>query len=205
MTSDSEGLVPGATHPFTLDPETGTVSWTVDGFDALSEQGLLPGRHELLEGRIHAVVRDARHDRFALGIERSLVVRFGRDRVRSAVPVLVSTCNLPEADLVVLGPADDRMPDAPWVRACDVGLVVAVADATVPRDRTVKAGVYAAAGIPEYWLVDVVRATVTLHRVPRDGRYHRVGTVSSRESFAPSEALDDPISLSAMLAALDQG
>lgn len=200
MKPDPGGLVPGATHPFTLDPDTGTVSWTVDGFDALREQGLIFGRHELLEGRIHAVVRDVRHDRYARGIERSLVARFGRDRVRAVVPVLVSSGNLPEADLVVLAPADDRMPDAPWVRATDVGLAVAVADATVPRDRTVKAGIYAAAGIPEFWLVDVVRATVTLHRVPRDGRYHRVGTIGAWEPFAPSEALEDPVSLGAMVA-----
>lgn len=196
-------MVPGAIHPFTLDPETGVVEWTIDGFDALQQQGLLHGRHELLDGRIHAVVRDERHDRVVAGIERHLVARFGRDRVRCAVPIVVSTANLPDADLVVLAPADDRMADGPWVVAKDVGVVVAVVDATLPRDRTLKAGVYASAGIPEYWLVDIVRATVTLHRVPRDGRYHRVGTVGAWEPFAPSESLEDPVSLGAMLAEPD--
>jgi len=41
------------------------------------------------------------------------------------------------------------------VRPADVLVIIEVADSSLEYDRDVKAPIYANAGIPEYWLVDL--------------------------------------------------
>jgi Uma2 family endonuclease len=61
----------------------------------------------------------------------------------------------PEPDLaVVRGKRRDYLDSHP--RAADVALVVEVADTTLARDRGVKKDIYARAGIPAYWIVNLV-------------------------------------------------
>jgi Uma2 family endonuclease len=45
-------------------------------------------------------------------------------------------------------------------------LVVEVADSSLAIDRVTKAGLYAAAEIPEYWIINVSERQVEIHRVP---------------------------------------
>jgi Uma2 family endonuclease len=80
-----------------------------------------------------------------------------------------SDMSKPEPDLVVLPPGDDL--DAPPQRAW---LVVEVADSSLARDRGVKARVYAAAGIPEYWIVNLVADVIEVHRQPGPEAYATV-------------------------------
>lgn len=55
--------------------------------------------------------------------------------------------------------------------ADEVILVIEVSDSSLMYDLNVKAPLYARAGIPEYWVVDLTDQRVLRHRVPRDGRY----------------------------------
>jgi Uma2 family endonuclease len=55
---------------------------------------------------------------------------------------------------------------------------VEVAHTTLGFDREVKMPLYATAGVPEVWLVDVEGGAIDVHRAPERGRYtetHRVG------------------------------
>ncbi len=56
---------------------------------------------------------------------------------------------------------DNRFPAAP-----DVGVVVEFADASLEFDRVVKQRVYARAGIPEYWIVNVVETQLEVYTDP---------------------------------------
>ncbi|MBY0519704.1 MAG: Uma2 family endonuclease [Sphingomonas sp.] len=47
-----------------------------------------------------------------------------------------------------------------------VALVVEVADTTLASDLGRKADLYAAAGIPEYWVIDLTEARAFLHASP---------------------------------------
>jgi Uma2 family endonuclease len=64
-------------------------------------------------------------------------------------------------------------------RANDVALVVEVADTSLRRDRTVKKRLYAQAGIPAYWIVNLVDRRVDVYSDPSgpadqpDYRQHR--------------------------------
>jgi Uma2 family endonuclease len=61
-------------------------------------------------------------------------------------------------------------------------LVVEVAQTSQRRDRE-KARDYAAADVPDYWIVDLVARTVTVHRRPLAGAYGEVVTFTDGDSL----------------------
>jgi hypothetical protein len=70
----------------------------------------------------------------------------------------------------------------------DLHLVVEVADTTLNFDLTTKAGLYAHAGIVEYWVLDVPGRRVIVHRPPQAGRYTTIRSIASGERSAPGSA-----------------
>ncbi len=74
----------------------------------------------------------------------------------------------------------------------EVALVVEVSDTTLPYDRNVKLPLYARAGIPEVWIVDLTGEIIEFYAGPgvEDRRYpnlHRFG----REDELRSETVPD--------------
>lgn len=67
----------------------------------------------------------------------------------------------------------------------DVALVVEVADTTLQRDRTIKKQLYARAGIPTYWLVDLANRQMEAYTEPsvtaEQADYRRVRTYQSQD------------------------
>jgi Uma2 family endonuclease len=82
-----------------------------------------------------------------------------------------------EPDLLVCGPTGDEVP-----RSAD--LVIEVAVSSRQRDRE-KAAVYAAAGVTEYWIVDVAHSEVVVHREPTSTGYRSVLAYGGSEPIAP--------------------
>ena len=76
----------------------------------------------------------------------------------------------PEPDITVSGPGA-RGPD----HTSNVALVIEVADSSARRDLGLKARLYARAGIREYWVLDVSRRRLVVHRGPQED-----GTWTSR-------------------------
>lgn len=111
--------------------------------------------------------------------------------VRSQAPITLSESE-PEPDLsVVRGTRRDYRDRHPGPD--DIALVVEVADSSLLTDRR-KGAVYARAGIPEYWIVNLEDSVLEVHSEPRPGddgyascRVLRVGaqapvTIASREA-----------------------
>ncbi|PYR46808.1 MAG: Uma2 family endonuclease [Acidobacteria bacterium] len=93
-------------------------------------------------------------------------------RVQS--PLALSDDSEPEPDIAVV-PAGDYANAHP-TRAL---LVIEIADTSLQKDRGIKTALYATAGIPEFWLVNLTEKIVEVHREPSSGRYadiQRVGT-----------------------------
>jgi Uma2 family endonuclease len=67
----------------------------------------------------------------------------------------------------------------------DLHLVVEIADTTLAFDLKVKAALYARATIPEYWVLDVTRRRLIVHREPLAGRYQSVVAYGEHESISP--------------------
>jgi len=95
----------------------------------------------------------------------------GRALVRPQCPLAVSDDSEPEPDLAVL-PCGDYSQQHPTHAL----LVIEVADSSLRLDSKLKAALYARAGIPEYWIVNLPDGLVQVHRACLDGAYSQVTT-----------------------------
>jgi len=102
-------------------------------------------------------------------------------------PIRLDDDSEPQPDLAVLKPRGDFYADAHPMPG-DVLLVIEVADASVGYDREEKAPLYAGAGIPEMWLVDLSEAVIEVYSNPVDGIYSAVRQVA-RGGMLTSESL----------------
>jgi Uma2 family endonuclease len=110
-------------------------------------------------------------------------------RVRSQLPLAPDDENEPEPDFAVIQRDDDET-DNPQTAL----LAIEIANTTVRDDLTRKARIYARAGIPEYWVLDVKKRELVVHRSPANGKYKSVKRLSDlsvvKSSAVPSLVLD---------------
>lgn len=146
-------------------------------------------RVELIDGEIIAMSPEGgRHFACVARLMRLLYPRVQHATVLSHGSLFLPDEFRPMPDLMILRPSAD---DYESVRPTheDALVVIEVADSSLPYDRNVKAGRYAEAGIPEYWLVDLTRDSITVHRHPAAGEYRELRTYGAGEHWM-SEALD---------------
>ena len=92
--------------------------------------------------------------------------------LRQQLPVTLSARREPEPDgVIVRGRIEDYETRHPT--AADCLICIEVADSSLEYDRTIKCQMYAAAGLPEYWLVNIPDRLVEVYRapVPAEARY----------------------------------
>jgi Uma2 family endonuclease len=85
-------------------------------------------------------------------------------------PLRLGERSEPQADLVLARPRPDFYAQA-HPGPADVFLVVEVAETSVDVDRQLKVPLYARAGIPEVWLVDLPGEAVEVSRRPSPQGY----------------------------------
>ncbi len=144
-----------------------TRRWKRVEYERLVDLGLFEGeRLELLDGLL--VVREPQGSRHAAGIRRvirALCRALGDEwQVDSQLPIALDDESEPEPDVSVLALDQGGYRDAHPSRPV---LVVEVAESSYRIDRHYKMSLYARAGVPEYWIVDVTRDTLEVHREPR--------------------------------------
>ncbi|WP_298629063.1 Uma2 family endonuclease [uncultured Thermus sp.] len=86
-------------------------------------------------------------------------------------------------DLALLRPRADFYEDH-LPQGHEAFLVVEVAETSLPYDLGVKVPLYAKAGIPEAWVVDLVGGRVLVHREPGEGGYKEVRALGPGETLA---------------------
>jgi Uma2 family endonuclease len=120
-----------------------------------------------------------------------LIRVFGEKFVLQEAPIDVSPednpSNEPGPDIVVLN-RDFWNFQSANPSPQDLNLVVEVADTTVSFDLTTKAALYARAGIVEYWVLDIPRRRLIVHRNPQFGKYMDIAIYNEQESVAPLAA-----------------
>ncbi len=138
-----------------------------------------------------------RHAAIVAWLNRQLVIAAGeRFDVRVQDGLLTSDGGYLSPDLMVTEPLGrDRLPDSAL-------LVIEVARSSRLRDLQ-KAVVYAEAGVPEYWIVDVDRDEVLVHRQPSGDAYASIERVTGGE-LAPLIDLP-PLDVAALLARRSSG
>ena len=82
-------------------------------------------------------------------------------------------------------------PKAPGLKglsAATAALVVEIADSSLSYDLGRKAGLYAAFGIAELWVIDAVTLQTRIHREPTPTGYRSVVDVPPSHRFVPGSA-----------------
>jgi hypothetical protein len=167
--------------------------WTRVECDRLEALGVFDQQNlELVEGAlIDRRMRNPPHVDAAALLRGWLIQVFGARFVNSGAPIDVAPednpTNEPVPDIIVLGQGFTGFRKTkPPPR--DLDLVVQIADTSLAFDLTIKAALYARAGIAEYWILDVIGRRLLVHRNPEGGQYGSVVSYSEQESVAPLAA-----------------
>jgi Uma2 family endonuclease len=162
--------------------------FSVDEYDRMIEAGILQeDEHvELLGGEIVCMA--------PIGISHANLVSFLLNwfarrlpeafHIRVQDPIRLPPKSEPEPDIaIVRGPVGSYSHAHPG--PADVLLLIEVADSSLAYDRDVKGPLYAAAGIPDYWLLDLASEQLLVHREPKRGRYTTVEALHRGASVPP--------------------
>lgn len=152
-------------------------------YEAMVEVGLLDGEPvELLEGiLVEMSPQGSAHHAAVMRLTRLLA------------PLLMQGYDLSIQSPLTAGARSQPEPDVAVVRAGDYSrahpdaaeLVVEVTSSSHAIDLRVKPAVYGSAHVPEYWVVDLPRREVVVHRGPRTGGYDEVAVALPGEQLTP--------------------
>ena len=172
-----------------------TRRWTRKEYDYVVALGILQQRDpvELIGGQMLFTEPRSSHAAVVRRTAEALRAVFGRGVLRVQEPVPLDDDSEPEPDVAIVpGPRNDDYEARP-VRPA---LIVEVADAGLAFDRAYKGSVYARAGVADYWIVDVRRRLVEIHREPVTApaapfgwKYARVRTLKDDATISPLAAL----------------
>jgi len=87
--------------------------------------------------------------------------------IASQGPIRLADGEEPEPDLYLFSAGMD----VNAVRGGDAQLIVEIADTSIEKDKLVKAPLYAAYGVREYWIVDLGSKVTLVHRNPAAAGY----------------------------------
>lgn len=96
----------------------------------------------------------------------------GRAWVRVQGSFAADELSEPEPDFCIL-----PLGDYHTAHPSEAHLIIEVSDSSLRYDRGEKAKLYAACGVPEYWVVNLVDRIVEVHREPAAGGYRQIATV----------------------------
>ncbi|HET6566473.1 MAG TPA: Uma2 family endonuclease [Rhodothermales bacterium] len=162
--------------------------FTVQEYHLMGEAGILheDDRIELIAGKLitlppigapHLLCVNRMTKLFVLALDRAGVQGV---EVSPQNPVRLGQNDEPQPDLVLLreleSPASFPSPE-------DIVLLVEVADMTLRYDRRVKVPMYAAAGVPEVWIVDIGGDRIEVYRDPEGKRYKGRSVYSRGETI----------------------
>jgi Uma2 family endonuclease len=194
-----------------LSPEEETfpnrIRWTVEECYRLKDLGFLHGRFEVLDGEVVNKMGQNPPHAFAitqLGIWANRA--FGEEFVRIQLPIALdrpdSEYSEPEPDVVVTCMETSAFAGR-HPRPEDIILIAEVADSSLRTDLIVKARLYARAGIPEYWALDLQLRRLHVHRDPANGKYGFVSILAESEAVTHPRQADAGLSVSFLLAPAD--
>lgn len=162
---------------------------TVDEYHAMARAGILTedDRVELIDGKIIVMSPiGPLHIRCVILLDsllnRRIVLSGATDLFLSVQnPVRLDIHAQPEPDVTLL-----QLPEGPqgMPQPEDVVLLIEVADTSLAHDRDIKLPRYAAADIPEVWIVALEEEHVEVYRRPREQGY------AERQLFNRGDALE---------------
>ena len=185
-----------------MEPVLTPYRFTIDQYQRMGETGILHEDDpvELIDGVIVQMCPiGLKHIASVDRCTRQFTQRIGdRAIVRVQSPFRLLPRSEPEPDILILR---DRPDFYAGVAAGpeDILLVVEVADSSLDYDRRVKLPRYAAGGIPEAWIVNLVDDCVEVERNPSQGQYREHLLLRRGELLRPQALPDVVIPVEALL------
>ncbi|MBL8552291.1 MAG: Uma2 family endonuclease [Hyphomonadaceae bacterium] len=164
---------------------------TVDEFLRMANAGFYSeeGKHELWDGRVmmtppagpHHMDRERRIvQALTLALHAAgLLDHFG---VQTGGGVKINEYNLRGPDVMIVRLPFNKDAD---LTGDGVALVIEIAMSSLVHDLTEKRGKYAAAGIPEYWVIDIAHGLIHPFRNPKAGDYPDCGPLGEGATISP--------------------
>ncbi len=162
------------------------IKLTIAHYELLAKSGafLTHRKTELIDGRAYPMSPQYRShgfvkDELAYRIRRALEDAGSELRVATEQSMAIPHFSEPQPDIML-----SREPSGEGaIPVASVALIVEVSDSTSRYDLRQKATMYAAAGVAEYWVADIVRRTIRQMWRPVEGRYGEDGEVAFGESI----------------------
>ena len=164
--------------------------FTREEYYRMAEAGILreEERTELIEGEIVTIPpASPEHAAQTMALYERVRGLFGRGyHVRVQSPLAFGESEpMPDLAVVKGKPADYK-----HAHPTHAVLVIEVAHSSLPYDRTVKTSLYAKAGIPEYWIVDIEHRQLEVYREPIESPDSAFGyTYRVRMLLQPSDTI----------------
>ncbi len=164
--------------------------FTVDQYHRMGETGIIPAdaRVELINGEIIKMSPiNSLHAGTVKNLNRLFSKLLHNDFIVSIQdPVELNKLSEPEPDLAILKFREDiYTQNNP--KPSDVLLIVEVADSSLENDRSVKLPLYAQAGIPETWIVNLQDQQIEVSTEPSEKGYANV------HIYRPGDKIEHPL------------
>jgi Uma2 family endonuclease len=163
------------TMPVWLPSPTSIYRLSVDEYEAMVASGYFGKGHRvhLIDGILVRKMTKKPPHVIACERTRNALLRIVRPgwRVMTEAPVRIPGYNEPEPDLaIVRGDVQDEEFEQRHPEPTDIALVVEAAHSSLEEDLGM-AGIYAGAGLPYYWILDLMRGQVLVYSQPSPTGY----------------------------------
>lgn len=154
--------------------------WSVNDYHCMIQAGILRDRQvELLAGEIIEMSPETplHYTTAKRGARYLEMLLSGKADVRFNGPITLADSE-PEPDIAIV-----RLPESSYTerhpRPEDILWLIEVAQSSFKKDMEIKASIYAAAGILEYWVLSLSTRQLIVFRHPQAGQYTETNTVES--------------------------
>jgi Uma2 family endonuclease len=174
--------------------------FTREEYERLVEQGYFhpEERIELVDGGLYEMTpQSSFHSTGVLLTQSALQPLFKEGfQIRIQMPLALGFDSEPEPDLAVV-PGGLR--DYVYAHPTTAILIVEVADSSLIHDRKRKASLYARSGIPEYWILNLVRWCLEVYRESKEGVYTSRTVLREGDSVSPLSRPEVSIPVASLL------
>jgi len=151
--------------------------FTVEEYYKMGEIGILNSddRFELIHGQIikmspvkslHSSITDDLFGMLYSILNKKVIVK-------SQNPIRLSNLSEPQPDLTIAHYKKHKYRQK-HPQSKDIYWLIEVSDSTLQKDKTIKKELYAKAGIPEYWIVNIPEKCIAVYRNLEEEQYQEV-------------------------------
>ena len=182
-------MTPLTVQPTTYGQDDSDARFSVSQYQKMTEVGILTAddKVELLENYVVLkMTRNPPHDGTIDLLKAALYPCVPSGWLLRIQQTIVLADSLPEPDFAIVRGAP-RTYLARHPKGVDVALAIEVADSSLLRDRRDKTRIYARAGIPTYWIVNLVDNRIEVYTLPSGPT--AAPAYGAFQTFAPGDVI----------------